>query len=618
MPHPIQDALTPAQADAWVLLTSHRLPRLQRTIDAILVTPGAILAFARDRATAEAAAIDLADFHEGCRGLPVLPVALLHGERVTLQHPLPFPGAAPVLACTRLLLPLLLAQIARFPPRPGFDPAAWQHAPYRPVPALIEAACALYANHDAAHLLLTTSTRTDLARTRTAIHTAIDTARTTARKHIVFVTGHPGAGKTLCGLDLAFSPNAQAAFLTGNPALLHVLRAALARDALTRGLAPRAARQRIEAVVQPLHAFRDHHIRHPAPPPDRILVIDEAQRCWTEAFARSKTRNRPTKLTHSEPAHILDIMARHEGWSAIVCLLGGGQEIHAGEGGLAAWSEALASRPIWQAHAPPADPATTDPRQSLTTPARTVSALHLGRPVRAWRAPRLVAWVDAMLANDPAAARRLAAPGLPIRLTRSLHAMRATLRTGARARQAAPIHGPALHGPALHGLVATAGARRLRAEGLGGLLWHQDEDAVARWFLDPWPDIRSAEALEVAATEFGVQGLELDRVGLCWDLDLARTPDGKNWDPRAFRATKWTSIRAEDSARNKRNAYRVLLTRARRETIIWIPNGDPNDRTRDPGRYEALAAYLGACGIEPLDAATPYPQDIPMPEAALL
>ncbi len=588
------------------MLTDLQLTRLGRRIDAVGVTDRAILVFAATAAAAEAAAIDLADFHEGCRGVPVLPVVMVSGQFVAAQRPLPFAGAARPISCTRLQLPGLLAQVAAFPPVPGFDPERWELAAYRPVPGLLDAACRLYARHDVVALLASTSARGDLARTRHAVGTALSAARQSGAKIVVFVTGAPGAGKTLCGLDLAFTPDAGAVFLTGNPALLHVLRAALVRDAGQRGLAGRAARQRVEACVQALHHFRDAALASGAAPAERVVVIDEAQRCWTAAYARRKSRNRPRPLPDSEPGIVLDAMARHDGFAAVVCLLGGGQEIHAGEGGLAAWGEALAARPAWQAAAPPDALVTDDTRQRLAArPGMALDpALHLGAAVRAWRAPQVVQWVDAVLACDAEAARRLAGPALPIQLTRSLAAMQAALR----ARLATPGRRV--------GLVASSGARRLRAEGLGGLLWHQDEDAVARWFLESWPDIRSADALEVAATEFGAQGLELDHVGLCWDADLVRQQDA--WQARAFRGTAWTLPRDPEVRSNRLNAYRVLLTRARHSTIVWVPRGDARDPTRDPDRYEAVAAFLLRCGAIPLDAAAAEPENAAVPEPVLL
>ncbi len=611
-------ARVPAARD-WAVLLHYRLLRLGRRVDAILVTPGAVLVFrivmeatrfnAADRVAVAGAALDLADFHGGCRRLPVVPILVVpNGDRPHGAQPLPLLGASLVMETTRLLLPGVLRDIgAGFPPVPGIGPpSAWAEAPYRPAPALLEAACLLYARHDVTALTLAQAGRGGLARTAAAVADAVRHARTEGLHLTVFVTGDPGAGKTLCGLDLAFAGHG-AAFLTGNPTLVHVLREALARDAVGRGMGRHAAQQRMECVIQALPRFRDHHIREPGPPPERILIIDEAQRCWTASHAIAKTRNRPVALATSEPGHLLDIMARHQGWSVIVCLLGGGQEIHAGEGGIAEWGRALAERPNWRAIAPPEALQAADPRQRLAAAAFLAwdDRLHLGQVVRSVHAPSVAAWVEAVLSNCPSRARAIAeATGvMPFRLTRSLEDMRAALRRCGTRRS---------------GLLASSHARRLRAEGLGSVLPHQDEDAVARWFLDHWPDIRSADALEVVATEFCVQGLELDQAGVCWDADLVRTVDGSKWQARSLRGSSWTSTRRPEAISNRLNAYRVLLTRARFGTVIWVPHGDARDPTRVPARYDAVADYLLACGVVLLDDAPPLAEAAAMPEPVLL
>ena len=227
--------------------------------------------------------------------------------------------------------------------------------------------------------------------------------------------------------------------------------------------------------------------------------------------------------------------------------------------------------------------------------------------------------MNAVLAGDAAGAHAVAAAagGVPFRVTRSLEALRAGLRAACRGRRRA-------------GLVASSGARRLRAEGLGAVLPHQDEVAVARWFLDRWPDVRSAGALEVVATEFCIQGLELDHIGLCWDADLVRpdtdAPEGTParapanagpWVVRAFRGTAWTRPQRAETVQNRLNAYRVLLTRARQDTAIWVPRGDDADPTRDPALYDAVAAFLLACGAGSLEDAPP-PAETPAPMPMLL
>ena len=603
----------------WAVLLNYRLLRLGRRVDAILVMPGAVLVFRiaieasrfrpADRVAAEDAALDLADFHGGCRRTPVIPVLVVpNGDRPRGGRPLPLQGAAPVVETTRLLLPGLLRDIAQgFPAvSDAPPPSSWATAPYRPVPALVEAACLLYARHDVTALLLAQAGRGGLARTAAAVAEAVGRTEADGQNRVVFVTGQPGAGKTLCGLDLAFA-RPGAAFLTGNPTLVHVLREALVRDAAGRGMARRAAQQRMEGVIQPLPRFRDHHVREPGPPPERVLVIDEAQRCWTAAHAVGKTRNRPVPLATSEAGHLLDIMARRRDGSVIVCLLGGGQEIHDGEGGIAEWGRAVAERPAWRAVAPSDAMRAEDRRQRLLPgPALAVDdRLHLSQPVRNVHAPSAAAWVGAMLSNQPLEANGIAwaMDDLPFRLTRSLDAMRRVL------------HG---RGTRQSGLIASSQARRLRAEGLGSVLPHQDEDAVARWFLDRWPDIRSADALETVATEFCVQGLELDHAGVCWDADLVRTVDHADWQARSLRGAAWTTLGRAEAVSNRLNAYRVLLTRARFSTVIWVPQGAARDATRDPARYDAVADYLLECGIIPLDEASAAAEDAAMTEPTLL
>ena len=573
----------------WPVLENWRLPRLRRRIDAVVLMPHAIVActirpgrrhLARDRTAAEDAALDLHDFHAGSRAHPVVPLLVtLDARSSTGVRPLLLPGVTPVMEASAATLPAILAEIAAAAPLcPPLDAASWQAAPYRAVPSLIEAARMLYARHGVAEIAASHAEAANLRATRATITRALAEAAEHRRPTILFVTGIPGAGKTLCGLDTAFA--GQAAFLTGNPALVHVLREALARDAEE---SLRAARQRMEGVIQALPHFRDHYAQA-GTPPERVIVVDEAQRCWSAAHAIAKTAGR---LQASEPALLLDIMARREDGPAIVCLIGTGQEIHSGEGGLAEWGAALAERPPWRVHAAAAALGGATARQRLPALPGLIesAALHLDVPVRSLRSAVAPAWVDAVLANDPAQARTLAAEGVPFSLTRDLATLRARLRLACRGTRRA-------------GLLCSSGARRLRAEGLGATLPHDDPAAVARWFLDRFPDVRASDALEVAATEFFAQGLELDAAGLCWDGDLVR--EGATWHTRAFRGTTWTRPRGAETVQNKLNAYRVLLTRARYETVIWVPRGDAADPTRDPAAMDAVAAYLLHCGAHPL------------------
>ncbi len=355
----------------------------------------------------------------------------------------------------------------------------------------------------------------------------------------------------------------------------------------------------MQGVIQALPAFRDQLVGSTEIPAERVIIIDEAQRCWTAAQAVAKTRDRRVRLEHSEPAHLLDIMSRHPDFACIVCLIGHGQEIHDGEGGLAEWGAARRERPDWCIAAAPRTLDDPEPRNRLPARAGMVAEprLHLTVPVRSLRHDATPAWVDAVLAGAEALARAIIARDgeVPFRLTRSLADLRAGLRAACR-----DVH--------RCGLVGSAAARRLRAEGLGAELPHMDADAVTRWFLDRYPaDVRASDALEQVATQFSVQGLELDHVGVCWDGDLIRVPGRAGWQVRSFRGTDWQIARDPQKIDYRVNTYRVLLTRARFGTILWVPAGDPADRTRDPAVLDAVADALRRCGVRELERPSPAP-----------
>ena len=607
----LRDAiLALADPGAWHVLLEFGIDRLGTRADAVLVCPrgvvvlefkiGATRVDPGARRQVDDYAIDIQDFHAASRRHPIIPVVVASAADVaTAALPLMIAGAIPTIDASAASLPALLAQIERaLPPtdRP-IIPAQWEHAHYAPVPGIVDAACLLFRRHDVAEITSARADATNLTRTTRAIFRLIDHAATQGAKIVIFVTGIPGAGKTLCGLATAFDNErfGGAAFLTGNPTLVHVLREALVRDAVRLGGQRRAAAHRMEAIIQALPRFRDASVASGHVPPERVVVIDEAQRSWTQAQAVAKTATRAVHLSQSEPAHLLDIMARHDGFAALVCLVGNGQEIHDGEGGVAEWGAALVARPEWQVASGGGLHDHPDPRSRLPHLARHMvdPALHLSVDLRALRNDSTALWVDAVLRGQAAEARAIAASEghHPFRLTRDLGAMRAALRAACRDQHRA-------------GLVASAGARRIRAEGLGAELAHMDAEPVARWFLDSWirdRDVRASDALEVVATQFSVQGLELDHVGLAWDADLIRVPGRDEWQVRRFVGSTWQIARNPDKISYRINTYRVLLTRARYGTVVFVPRGDACDPTRPPATYDATAAFLEACGVHPLD-----------------
>lgn len=607
----LRSGIEAAGGGGWTIALEYDLLRLEKRIDAVVVTDRAILAleFKTVAATtgtlaeAEDYALDLRDFHAGSRNHPILPV-LVGGDggfSRPVQPPLLWHGVLPPLACGCNGLGALLRWVQSTAPLPAaaLDGAAWLAAPYRPVPTIIEAATLLYARNGVAEIAMARADAANLTRTAEAIRHAVGVAQRDAAKIVVFVTGIPGAGKTLCGLNVVFGAGRLdgAAFLTGNAPLVAVLRAALARDAVARRECGSAeAERRVKAALQNVHRFLEEHATDPhrRAPPERLIVFDEAQRAWDEAKARIGTRNRPSRLTCSEPAHTLEIMGRHEDWAVIVALIGNGQEINTGEAGLAEWGRVVAADPRWQAYAAPRVVTAPEPAQRLCAPdapwLRLDEDLDLATPIRSVRESAGADWVDAVLRGDATAARKIAegCSALPFFLTRDLASMRSSLRQLARGQRRA-------------GLVASAGAKRLRAEGLGVQL-----DDVADWFLRRWPDVRASDALETFATEYDCQGLELDVVGLAWGGDFIR--GGGEWCARRFAGHAWQRDRKEFAF--VRNSYRVLLTRARYETIIWVPPGSRagsswHDRTRDAAEFDAVADFLLACGVCPLPAAAP-------------
>ena len=428
----------------------------------------------------------------------------------------------------------------------------------------------------------------------------IDRARQNRVKAICFVTGVPGSGKTLAGLNIATRRSIEhqdehAVFLSGNGPLVDVLREALARDKATReGVSKKAAEREVRSFIQNIHHFRDDYVGNNDIPVEKVVVFDEAQRAWTREQAASfmqRKRGQPD-FDMSEPEFLIGVMDRHPDWCTIVCLVGGGQEINTGEAGISEWISALKVRfPSWEVHissrmALPEYGSKSQVEQFLASPRVHLDEhLHLAVSMRSFRAEALSEWVGHIIDNEPEAARatyKSIEAAYPIYLTRDLSGARAWLRSQAR-------------GTERFGLVASSGAQRLRPEGI-----HiKAKIEPANWFLNDSADVRSSYYLEDVASEFAIQGLELDWVGVCWDGDF-HYKDGK-WVCQAFKGTKWQSVNDESRQLYLKNAYRVLLTRARQGMILFVPKGEASDRTRPSSFYDGTFEYLRSCGIPMLD-----------------
>lgn len=599
-------------ADGWHLLLEYPIPRRGKRIDAVLLagTVVVVLEFkigARDHARdaiaqVEDYALDLHDFHQQSRDRPIVPMLV-----ATDASPRPWPtGTGPErVKPTWLASAATLAEALRHAVECSADAAAapidaarWEASDYAPTPTIIEAAQALYAGQNVREISRSHAGIVNLTRTTEAVIQAIESARAGGHKQICFVTGVPGAGKTLAGLNLVHNPELHerdlGVFLSGNAPLVRVLREALARDAAARLDQSRAAsRRRVETFIQNVHHFIDAYFQDPdRVPVDQVVVFDEAQRAWDAEQSRRKF-NRP----FSEPEILLDVMDRHPGWAVVVALVGGGQEINRGEAGLAEWGRALSQRfRHWRIAVAPAltvgRPGVgsclfPEPPEGLSL--RAEPALHLSVNLRSYRAEVLAEFVDALLRLDVEQARALMArlDDFPLVLTRDLEQARRWLRTRRRGHRRI-------------GLVASSGGRRLRAHGIDVTT----ELDVENWFLNGPHDVRASHALELPATEFAIQGLELDWTAVGWDADLIPLPDAAGWLGRSFRGTRWQHVHDDVTRQYLINKYRVLLTRAREGMVLWVPPGDPDDATRCPRIYDQIAAYLHRCGVpvlEPMD-----------------
>lgn len=585
--------------DHWQLLLEYPLIRLGRRLDAVLVTEGVIFVmefktneFNRTgRTQAEDYALDLRDFHAGSRHHPIVPI-LIAGKSEPAEPiwPLLWQNYEnPLFEASQKSLGELLNGIVNRIDHSGVDIESWEDAAYRPVPTIIEAAQMLYRKHGVAEIKTARADVTNLTLTTDVILRAIADAKANNFYIIVFVTGIPGAGKTLCGLDVAFSAGSDATFLTGTLPMVYVLQEALVQDSIkTSGKSRKLAKHETKGNIQSISGFLKYSRDRIDAPAEHVIVFDEAQRAWDAKYAFEKF-----KLDNSEAAIILDIMGRHHDYAVIVALVGNGQEINTGEGGLGEWGKALLRRPQWKVRAPPGVINSLEPRRCLfkTAPPgfSAEPLLHLHVPVRHIRSPAAAPWVDAVIrgsAQEAAAIAQREAEGIPFYVTRSLISTKIALRANTSGSHRA-------------GLVCSSGAKRLVAEGLWPKFDHVNDDAVANWFLKSWPeDVRASDALEIPATEFACQGLELDYVGLCWGGDLYWS---NGWSIRKFIGTNWQKPKGLDAKDYRLNTYRVLLTRARYETIIWVPEGDANDRTREPALFDQTADFLIACGARPLE-----------------
>jgi hypothetical protein len=606
------------KSETWSLLLEYEIPRREKRPDVVLLADDLIFVvefkFGAISFTGDAEwqvvsyALDLRDFHLASNNRTILPV-LVATSATSSDGPLlldTLSNANAVVQVQRTagnggeaLAMCIASSYLKFHREEAqpIDPSAWASAAYRPCPGIIEAAETLFAGHqvdDISHAFAH-----NLTDTTDAIANAIESSHLNSERTICFITGIPGAGKTLAGLKSVHDPRLRAhgraatTFLSGNGPLVKIVREALVRDRVRSGMKASDASRTVSTLVSNVHGFLvKYGIRNPEQVPyENSIVFDEAQRAW-DAEAVQKKHG----INKSEPELVLEIMERAENWCTVIVLIGSGQEIHKGEAGLGAWGEALNSRKSqWRVLASSevllGGGSVAGQKLFATKPASHLrlnesDSLHLSVGVRSPRARRIGQWVNNLVSGDKQDDIRetILSTEFPVVLTRDLSTAREWLRMHSDGTQRS-------------GLLASSGALRLRSYGIEVSSGFRKGYSYVEWFLRGREDFRSSSALEVAATEFECQGLELDWSRVCWGGDFLFCSNKCSWQFRKLLGSKWRQVKQDKDRQYISNKYRVLLTRARRGMAIWIPRGEASDETQDPHALDATAEYIQSQGI---------------------
>ncbi len=658
----LQDILIP-----WTngqIVFEYDIPRLGKRIDVVLLLNGII--FCLEFKVGESSilesdidqvldyALDLKNFHKFSSDKLIVPIliATRSNRRSSLIQASVYDDRVvnPLVTGEHGLANLIAEVLAQYDNEEPID-KDWIISPYAPTPTIIEAARTLYESHSVEDITRHEADDVTTDRTISFILDVIRKSKENREKSICFVTGVPGAGKTLVGLDVAVKQTYQgsgepvedegAVYLSGNGPLVAVLTEALARDnyekSRERGEPKKKtdSKREVGKFIQIIHRYRDNMLAKIKIPvengileidPEKavkmeesgyaevehVAIFDEAQRSWThkrlaDYLKRGGTYGNKLKVPDfpmSEASFLIWALDQREDWATIICLVGGGQEIHTGEAGISEWIKSLNDTfTHWKVYI---SPKLTDSEYAegkvneLLENNKNVTyseSLHLGVNLRSFRAEKLSAFVHALLDIDEHASSiyEEIKDRYPIVLTRDMEKAKAWLHEKVR-------------GSERTGVLITKEAARYKPLGIH-VLPAGDDDAV-HWFLEDKIDTRSSNYLEDAATEIQVQGLELDYTCLLWDADM-RYEDGV-WRFYKFNGkTAWKEL--IDDSENKHeqlkymlNAYRVLLTRARSGMVICVPEGNdhinvsgyPEDSTRLPEFYDGTYRYLKSLGIK--------------------
>ena len=646
------------------IIFEYDIPRLGKRVDVVLLLEGIVFCLefkVGETKILEADvdqvldyALDLKNFHKFSEDRIIAPILIATNYRnasTNIQMSVYDDRIVNPLVTGKSGISILINKVLeRFPNESSVNPN-WIISPYAPTPTIIEAAKSLYENHSVEDITRHEADKVSTDRTISYILDVIQKSKKNQEKSICFVTGVPGAGKTLVGLDVAVKQTyqgqdepveeEQAVYLSGNGPLVAVLTEALAQDNFKKCKANGErkkitdSRREVSKSIQIIHRYRDNmlaKIKNPVEngvleidptkavkmansgfgEVEHVAIFDEAQRSWThkrlaDYLKRGGTYGNKLKVPNfplSEAAFLIWSLDQREDWATIVCLVGGGQEINTGEAGISEWIKALNEQfPHWNVYISPkltdAEYAEGRVNELLKDNSKVTYSedLHLSVSLRSYRAEKLSAFVHALLSFDANAAALYdeIKDKYPIVLTRDMAKARKWLHDKVR-------------GTERTGVLVTKESARFKPLAIH-VLPSGDENAV-HWFLDDKSDVRSSNYLEDAATEIQVQGLELDYTCLLWDADMRC--ENREWHFYKFNGqSKWTEQIGNTESKQELqkymlNAYRVLLTRARAGMIICIPTGNPNktvsgfweDSTRLPEFYDGTYQYLKSLGIE--------------------
>lgn len=625
----------------------YNIPRMGRRADVIVLIDGIVFVLefktSEQKFTREALiqvwdyAIDLKNFQEGSRDRILIPIVVAPKEKNKNCHielkPFEDDVYQPLVSNNERLSECFDKTLSNIIPKHTFikeDDDVWAKSGYDPTPTIIEAAVALYEHHTVEEI---TKHDGEIEVTAKCLDKIINECQSNKRKAICFITGVPGAGKTLIGLQTAikqFEKENKAVYLSGNYPLVEVLQEALARDYVKRSrddykkgktdskpCTKTDAKSKVKAFIQMIHHYRDlylegtevrngqivpiegyfqSHTDKAYVPTEHIAIFDEAQRAWTkEELARfMKEKKKIENFPFSEPEYLISCMDRQPDWGLVVCLIGGGQEINKGEAGIAEWLKAMNEHfTDWDIYM---SDKLVDKEYAEGNALDIINdqerlhiepSLHLSMSMRSFRAEKVSLFVHQLLdlKKEEATQTLKDLNNYPIVLTRSLDVAKKWLKSHAR-------------GSERYGILASSKAERLKAISIN--VRYQPD--FVHWFLEDENDIRSSNALEDTLTEFKVQGLEIDWACVAWDADLRLNDKHTQWKHCQLRSgTKWQNINKGINQQYQLNAYRVLLTRARQGMVIVVPNGDhgvPPDETRKPEWYDGIYNYLKEIGIK--------------------